>query len=156
MKKKYIGAIIVFIITYVLFSLAGFLFPIDREWYDALQKPDWTPSRSVIGIIWAVLFALISLSPALIYAKFSCKESKAFWVMLLINYIVNQGFSYFQFTQKNLLAASIDCLLVAVTTLILLLIAGKYSKASAWLLVPYLLWSAFATYLSFTIYAMNA
>ncbi|MGG0913921.1 tryptophan-rich sensory protein [Bacillus velezensis] len=155
MKKKYIGAIIIFIITYVLFSLAGFLFPIDREWYDALQKPDWTPSRSVIGIIWAVLFALISLSPALIYAKFSCKESKAFWVMLL-NYIVNQEFSYFQFTQKNLLAASIDCLLVAVTTLILLLIAGKYSKASAWLLVPYLLWSAFATYLSFTIYAMNA
>ncbi|MFE6218398.1 TspO/MBR family protein, partial [Bacillus velezensis] len=107
-------------------------------------------------IIWAVLFALISLSAALIYAKFSCKESKAFWVMLLINYIVNQGFSYFQFTQKSLLAASIDCLLVAVTTLILLLIAGKYSKASAWLLVPYLLWSAFATYLSFTIYAMNA
>ncbi len=77
--------------------------------------------------------------------------------MLLINYIVNQGFSYFQFTQKNLLVfASIDCLLVAVTTLILLLIAGKYSKASAWLLVPYLLWSAFATYLSFTIYTMNA
>ncbi|WP_025649763.1 TspO/MBR family protein [Bacillus velezensis] len=156
MKKKYIGAIIVFIITYVLFSLAGVLFPIDREWYDALQKTDWTPSRSVIGIIWTVLFALISLTAALIYAKFSCKESKAFWVMLLINYIVNQGFSYFQFTQKNLLAASIDCLLVAVTTLILLLMAGKYSKASAWLLVPYLLWSAFATYLSFTIYAMNA
>ncbi|OQV45473.1 tryptophan-rich sensory protein, partial [Bacillus velezensis] len=35
-------------------------------------------------------------------------------------------------------------------------IAGKYSKASAWLLIPYLLWSAFATYLSFTIYVMNA
>ena len=156
MKKKYISAIIVFIITYVLFSLAGVLFPIDREWYDALQKPDWTPSRSVIGIIWTVLFALISLTAALIYAKFSCKESKAFFFILLINYIVNQGFSYFQFTQKNLLAASIDCLLVAVTTLILLLIASKYSKASAWLLVPYLLWSAFATYLSFTIYAMNA
>lgn len=70
--------------------------------------------------------------------------------MFLINYILNQGFSFFQFTQKNLLAASIDCLLVAVTTLNLLIIAGKYSKASAWLLVPYLLWSAFATYLSFT------
>lgn len=154
MKKKYIGAIIVFIITYAFF-LAGFLFPIDREWYDALHKPDWTPSGSVI-VIWAVLFAFISLSAALIYAKFSCKESKAFWVMFLINYIVNQGFSFFQFTQKNLLAASIDCLLVAVTTLSLLIIARKYSKASAWLLVPYLLWSAFATYLSFTIYTMNS
>ncbi len=47
-------------ICLVFFS--GVLFPIDREWYDALQKPDWTPSGSVIGIIWAVLFALISLS----------------------------------------------------------------------------------------------
>ena len=72
-----IGAIIVFIITYVLFSLAGFSFPSTGNGMTRC-KTDWTPSGSVIGIIWAVLFALISLSAALIYAKFSCKESKAF------------------------------------------------------------------------------
>ncbi|MCY8203823.1 MULTISPECIES: TspO/MBR family protein [unclassified Bacillus (in: firmicutes)] len=153
--KKIVGTIAVFIITYALFSAANYLFPIDQEWYNSLKKPDWTPSGSVIGIIWAILFALISLSAAIVFAAFSVKEAKSFWITLLINYVLNQAFSFFQFTQKNLLAASIDCLLVAITALLLMIAANKYSRAASYLLLPYFLWSSFATFLSFTIYSMN-
>ncbi|PRS93975.1 TspO/MBR family protein [Bacillus subtilis] len=153
--KKIVGALAVFVITYALFSAAGYLFPVDQEWYNSLKKPDWTPSGTAIGIIWAILFALISLSAAIVYAAFSFKGAKSFWFTLLINYVLNQAFSYFQFTQKNLLAASLDCLLVAITTIILLIIAKKYSRAASYLLLPYFLWSAFATFLSFTINSMN-
>ncbi|BET53945.1 TspO/MBR family protein [Bacillus subtilis] len=153
--KKIVGALAVFVITYALFSAAGYLFPVDQEWYNSLKKPDWTPSRTAIGIIWAILFALISLSAAIVYAAFSFKGAKSFWFTLLINYVLNQAFSYFQFTQKNLLAASLDCLLVAITAIVLLIIAKKYSRAASYLLLPYFLWSAFATFLSFTINSMN-
>ncbi|AXP49595.1 TspO/MBR family protein [Bacillus subtilis] len=153
--KKIFGAIAVFVITYALFSAAGYLFPVDQEWYNSLKKPDWTPSGTAIGIIWAILFAMISLSAAIVYAAFSFKGAKSFWFTLLINYVLNQAFSYFQFTQKNLLAASLDCLLVAITAIILLIIAKKYSRAASYLLLPYFLWSAFATFLSFTINSMN-
>ncbi|AYF12553.1 tryptophan-rich sensory protein [Bacillus subtilis] len=153
--KKIFGAIAVFVITYALFSAAGYLFPVDQEWYNSLKKPDWTPSGNAIGIIWAILFALISLSAAIVYAAFSFKGAKSFWFTLLINYVLNQAFSYFQFTQKNLLAASLDCLLVAITAIVLLIIAKKYSRAASYLLLPYFLWIAFATFLSFTINSMN-
>ncbi|QOJ80841.1 TspO/MBR family protein [Bacillus subtilis] len=153
--KKIVGALAVFVITYALFSAAGYLFPVDQEWYNSLKKPDWTPSGTAIGIIWAILFALISLSAAIVYVAFSFKGAKSFWFTLLINYVLNQAFSYFQFTQKNLLAASLDCLLVAITAIILLIIAKKYSRAASYLLLPYFLWSAFATFLSFTINSMN-
>lgn len=153
--KKIVGALAVFVITYALFSAAGYLFPVDQEWYNSLKKPDWTPSGTAIGIIWAILFALISLSAAIVYAAFSFKGAKSFWFTLLINYVLNQAFSYFQFTQKNLLAASLDCLLVAITAIALLIIAKKYSRAASYLLLPYFLWSAFATFLSFTINSMN-
>ncbi|MGG3139794.1 TspO/MBR family protein [Bacillus subtilis] len=153
--KKIFGAIAVFVITYALFSAAGYLFPVDQEWYNSLKKPDWTPSGTAIGIIWAILFALISLSAAIVYAAFSFKGAKSFWFTLLINYVLNQAFSYFQFTQKNLLAASLDCLLVAITAIVLLIIAKKYSRTASYLLLPYFLWSAFATFLSFTINSIN-
>lgn len=117
--KKIVGALAVFVITYALFSAAGYLFPVDQEWYNSLKKPDWTPSVTAIGIIWATLFALISLSAAIVYAAFSFKGAKSFRFTLLINYVLNQAFSYFQFTQKNLLAASLDCLLVAITAIVL-------------------------------------
>jgi tryptophan-rich sensory protein len=151
MKKSSIAA---FFIIFALFYLASFLFPIDRSWYDALNKPSWTPSGQTIGMIWAVLFGLISLSASIIYNKYSFKPL-AFWILFVINYFFNQAFSYFQFTKKDLFAASIDCLLVAITVLLLIFVSSRLSKASAWLLVPYLLWSSFATYLSWTIYSLN-
>lgn len=135
--KKIVGALAVFVITYALFSAAVYLFPVDQEWYNSLKKPDWTPSGTAIGIIWAILFALISLSAAIVYAAFSFKGAKSFWFTLLINYVLNQALSYFQFTQKNLLAASLDCLLVAITAIVLLIIAKKYSRTASYLLLPY-------------------
>ncbi|EEK94178.1 hypothetical protein bcere0012_28990 [Bacillus cereus BDRD-ST24] len=96
MKKS---SIIVFLLTYGLFYVSSVLFPIDRTWYDALEKPSWTPSGMTIGMIWAVLFGLIALSVAIIYNNYGFK-SKTFWFLFLLNYICNQAFSYFQFSEK--------------------------------------------------------
>ncbi|UQZ94024.1 TspO/MBR family protein [Bacillus safensis] len=155
-RKSIIWAIVVFFITYALFSIAGFLFPIDREWYNALNKPEWTPSGGVIGAVWAVLFALISLSAAIIYGKYGFQKiTLPFWILFLLNYVFNQAFSFFQFTQKDLFVATIDCLLVALTALALVIVSRKLSKVVPILLIPYVLWGFFATYLSYTIYSMN-
>ncbi|MED2800905.1 tryptophan-rich sensory protein [Bacillus thuringiensis] len=151
MKKS---SIIVFLLTYGLFYCSSILFPIDPIWYDALEKPAWTPSGMTIGIIWAVLYALIALSVAIIYNKYGFNQ-KTFWFLFLLNYICNQAFSYFQFSQKNLFLATIDCLLVTITTLLLIVFSSNISKVSACLLIPYFLWSAFATYLSWAIYSIN-
>ncbi|WP_226537055.1 TspO/MBR family protein [Fictibacillus halophilus] len=151
MKKS---SIAVFLIIYALFYVSSIQFPIDRSWYDALNKPSWTPSGQTIGIIWAVLFALISLSATLIYNKYGFKPVR-FWGLFAINYVFNQAFSYFQFTQKDLFAATIDAFLITVTTLLLIIVASRLNKVSAWLLVPYFLWSSFATFLSWTIYSLN-
>ncbi|HFJ9371855.1 tryptophan-rich sensory protein [Bacillus cereus] len=151
MKKS---SIMVFLLTYGLFYLSSILFPIDRVWYDALQKPPWTPSGMITGIIWALLYGLIALSVTIIYNKYGFNQ-KLFWSLFLLNYICNQAFSYFQFSQKNLLFATIDCFLVTITTLLLIVFSFKLSRISAYLFIPYFLWAAFATYLSWTIFSMN-
>ncbi|WP_241139065.1 TspO/MBR family protein [Bacillus mycoides] len=151
MKKS---SIMVFLLAYGLFYLSSILFPIDRVWYDALEKPPWTPSDIIIGIIWALLYGLIALSVTIIYNKYGFNQ-KLFWSLFLLNYICNQAFSYFQFSQKNLLLATMDCFLITITTLLLIVFSFKSSRISAYLFIPYLLWSAFATYLSWTIFSIN-
>lgn len=147
-------SILVFFITYGLFYVSSILFPIDRSWYNSLDKPAWTPSGMIIGIIWAVLYGLIALSVSFIYNKYHFK-AKLFWSLFVLNYILNQAFSFFQFHQKDLLLATIDCLLVAVTAFLLIIYSFRLSKVAGWILIPYLLWTTFATYLSWTIYGMN-
>ncbi|MDM5339948.1 tryptophan-rich sensory protein [Fictibacillus enclensis] len=128
MKKS----VFVFILLYALFYASSVLFPIDREWYDALNKPSWTPSGQTIGMIWAA---------AVIYHKYGFRP-KAFWLLFVINYVVNQLFSFFQFQQKRFIGFCDRCQFgcpdnAAADNRC----RQAFSKLSAWLLVPYLLWN---------------
>ncbi|MDR6549686.1 TspO/MBR family protein [Paenibacillus qinlingensis] len=149
--------IIVFLITYALFSISGVLFPTDLAYYATLKKPSWNPPAKLFGIVWAVIYALISASVAIVYISTDGfqQASTSYVLILLINYVANQAFTFFEFKLKNVRLAFLDTVLVAITTFMLIYATIPYSKLAAWLLVPYLLWSCFATLLAWTIYQLN-
>ncbi|MCA0172322.1 TspO/MBR family protein [Bacillus sp. RAR_GA_16] len=153
MKKS---TFLVFVMVYLLFSISGFLFPFDADWYRTLSKPDWTPDGSVIGMIWAILFGFIALSTAIVYQKRGFGRHNSEYISMLgINYILNQAFSYLQFNLHALFATFMDALFIAITTLLLIFLVGRQNRFAGWLLVPYFLWTSFATYLSWLFYTMN-
>ncbi|MGG1550310.1 TspO/MBR family protein [Paenibacillus ferrarius] len=149
--------ITVFLITYALFSISTVLFPTDLAYFASLRKPAWSPPPKLFGIVWSILYVLISLSIAIVYTKTDGFQevSIAYILILFINYIANQAFTFFEFKLKNLRFAFLDTLVVAVTTFLLIYCTIPYSKLAAWLLVPYLLWSCFATLLAWSIYQLN-
>ncbi|MFQ3544731.1 tryptophan-rich sensory protein [Halobacillus rhizosphaerae] len=148
--------LLVFIFIYAAFALAGFLFPIDQSWYDSLDKPALAPTGTFIGMVWGILFGLIALAYTwAFHRRGSFRMPAGLWILIILNYIFNQMFSYFQFSQKDLLFAAIDCGFTALTTISLVLVFGKISKLSTLLLLPYMFWTLFATYLAFKFYMLN-
>jgi benzodiazapine receptor len=148
--------ILVFAVTYAIFLVSGFLFRLDRGWYDALQKPSWTPPGSTIGIVWSVLFFCIALSLALLDWKVGILALGPWLTTAIVaNWLTNQAYTYFQFTRHDWFGAGIDSALVAVTAFVVVALAWRISKPAALLFVPYGLWATFATYLSFLIWSLN-
>lgn len=151
-----LSSVVVFFVTYAAFLVSGFLFRIDLVYYNALVKPSWTPPGSVIGIVWAVLFACISLAVALLDAKIGIANMGTWlWVMLLANWFFNQAYSYLQFVRKDWLFAAFDSGLIALTAVAFIVLAWRVSRASSWLFVPYALWASFATYLTAVVWGLN-
>lgn len=151
-----LAPIAAFVATYLLFLLSGFVFRIDLVYYNALVKPSFTPPGSVIGIVWAVLFACISLAVALLVSKAGVAGVGLWlWAALGANWFFNQAYSYIQFVRKDWLFATFDAALVALTAFVLIALLWRVSRPSAWLLVPYAAWASFATYLSYAIWALN-
>lgn len=157
MEVLYIMFITVFIITYALFSLSAVLFPTDIKYYASLNKPAWSPPPKLFGIVWSIIYGLISLSIAIVYMKTDGFQdvTLTYFVTLLINYVANQAFTFIEFKLKNLRMAFLDTVVVALTAFLLIYYTIPYSKLAAWLLVPYLLWSCFAALLAWSIYQMN-
>jgi benzodiazapine receptor len=151
-----LSSVLVFVATYAAFLVSGFLFRLDRVWYDALAKPAWTPSGGTIGIVWSVLFGCIALSLALLDAKVGIGAiGWALAAAIGANWLTNQAYTYFQFTRHDWFGAGIDSALVAVTAFAVVALAWRISKPAALLFVPYGLWATFATYLSFLIWSLN-
>jgi tryptophan-rich sensory protein len=148
--------IIVFVATYVLYLLSSFVWKIDFAYYGKLVKPAWTPPGPVIGIVWGVLFACISLSLALLDAKVGILGlGVALSVAVVANWLANQAYAYLQFARKDWLAAAYDSAFICLTAVVWAVLAWPISASASLLVVPYIVWTAFATYLSWLIWSLN-
>jgi tryptophan-rich sensory protein len=126
------------------------------EWYLTVIKPSFTPPGSFIGIMWTLIYILTAISLILFINQ--GRNSEKFWLIIgvfVLNGIINALWSYLFFTKHLIGLAAIDAGFIAVTVGLMMVLVWPYSKFSSLLLLPYLIWVSFATYLNFTIYRMN-
>jgi tryptophan-rich sensory protein len=129
---------------------------IDDGWYAFIVKPKWVPAGQTIGSVWTILYFLATAS-ALIFWNRS-KRTKRFWIttsLFLFNALCNMIWPLFFFALHRMGIALIDAALITLSVLLLICYLWNLSRPAAFLLLPYLLWSSFATYLNFTIWRLN-
>ncbi len=126
------------------------------EFYQAIEKPFFAPPDWMFGVAWGIIYPLIAV--ALVYLAYLTWKKKvpvSLIVVFAINLIANLLFTPIQLGLEPLWPASIDILVVLGTLIYLEWKLLKYSKIIFVLLLPYLLWGAFATVLQLTITLIN-
>lgn len=123
-------------------------------WYAALEKPMLTPPNAVFPIAWTILYTLMAIAAWLIWLSGDAERwpaLTAFFVQLALNIAWSWAF----FASQSPLAG-------AVVIVVLIMAIGwtiqrfhGVDRFAALLLVPYLGWVAFATYLNFGILMLN-
>ena len=129
--------------------------------YAELLKPEWSPPSWIFGPVWTLLYTIIAVTYGTVFYKIIKGElPKALAIPFVLNLIFNFSFTYFQFTLKNNLLASIDILLVLAT--LIWIVSQKLPSVGGadlnWVRyanIPYLLWVSFATVLQLTITYLN-
>lgn len=126
------------------------------NWYSSLIKPVWAPPSYLFGPVWTFLYVLIFISFGKVFMMFFEKKIPLLVVLpFVLNLIFNFIFTYFQFTLKNNLLASIDILLILSTLIWAMFAIYPYVKWITYIQIPYLIWVSFATILQLTITYLN-
>lgn len=126
------------------------------NWYSSLIKPFWAPPSYLFGPVWTFLYVLIFISFGKVFMMFFEKKIPLLVVLpFVLNLFFNFIFTYFQFTLKNNLLASIDILLILSTLIWAMFAIYPYVKWITYIQIPYLLWVSFATVLQLTITYLN-
>ena len=132
------------------------LIPIDKEFYNSLTLPFFTPPQMAYGIIWSIIYICISISIYQILNTYKIKDiPKSYKYTLLLNYIANQSFQPLFFLLKSPFLGFVSCILTFITSLFLYKETKDLKEKSAKYLIPYILFSIFATILSLSIYLLN-
>lgn len=117
------------------------------EWYPSLIVSPLNPSAGVFPVVWLVLYVLMGVAAGIMWGVRSIYSRllfTLFTMQLLLNVLWSFCFFYMQSPLMGLVV------LLVMDMLALMYVAGCFvvCRASGWLMMPYMLWLLFATYLN--------
>ncbi len=144
-------------------GLLGTIFTVDAvaTWYPTLVKPALNPPAWVFGPVWTTLYILMGVASFIIWRIYetSSGAKKRFAGMALILFVLQLGLNawwsviFFGNQQLGWALLEVICLWLAIVATMYYF--AKLSRTAAWLLVPYLLWVSFASYLNYSLWMLN-
>jgi tryptophan-rich sensory protein len=151
-KTKFNLKVFITCILIVIFvALIGSVFTtksVNSSWYQSI-KPTITPPNIIFPIVWSVLFFLIAISLYFAWTKSTKKQKLSVAIVFIFNFFFNILWTILYFGLNNIQLALIDLVLLWVSIIAVILVTKKISKASAYLLIPYLAWVTFAGVLNY-------
>ncbi|NNE93605.1 MAG: tryptophan-rich sensory protein [Verrucomicrobiales bacterium] len=126
------------------------------DWYVDLDKPPGNPPNSIFGPVWTAIYALIGISFAVVWEFAEIGEAKRrAYCWFFIQLILNLSWTPVFFGLQQPLPALVIIIALIVAIVFTFRAFRPLVPASAWLLVPYLAWVCYATYLNAGLWWLN-
>jgi len=126
-----------------------------NTWYPQLRRPEWTPPNWILGPVWTSLYVMMAVSAWLVWRSASWPQTGAALALFGVQLVLNSLWSVIFFGLRRIGPAFGEILVLWMTTVATAVAFLPISLLAAWLLIPYLVWVAFASYLNFRIWQMN-
>ena len=126
----------------------------ETDWYKGLKRPPAAPPSWLFPVVWSILFLLMGIAAYRVYLVDSPKKNAALWLYggsLAVNFL----WPLFFFRLK---ALGFSALWLALLLAVVLLVWRRFrdlDQIAGKLLIPYLLWLAFALYLNIGIWVLS-
>lgn len=126
-----------------------------NSWYSTLHRSTLTPPNYVFPVAWTILYGIIgacgwSIWRSQAFPKLSIIKT-LYVTQLILNWSWTPLFFHYHLTALSLVVLGLMDILVG----ILIFLAYRKMRAVSLLMIPYLSWILFASYLNFYIWRYN-
>ena len=125
-------------------------------WYDELNFPPGVPSQWVFPVVWSILYFLIGLSAARFWHygdEGPIKQTG--WKFFVIQMALNFFWTPIFFGAHWLGVALVEITILAICIVATVIVFRRLEKIAAILLLPYLAWVCYATYITAGVWWLN-
>ncbi|MDM7957657.1 TspO/MBR family protein [Blastomonas sp.] len=125
-------------------------------WYQRLTQPDWAPPNWLYGVAWTLIFALAAMASLAAWRAAPTRNARTNVIGLFaFNGFLNVLWSLLFFRVQRPDWALIEVAALWLSVAVLIVYCGRFSKATAWLLLPYIAWVSVAAALNYGIVQLN-
>lgn len=121
-------------------------------WYDALQKPRWTPPNWVFPVTWTILYFLIAYSATVSASQPGNSMAMAFWALQIA---LNTLWTPIFFGLRNLRAGMVVIVALWLSVFLAMWSAWQLDTSAGLALLPYLIWVSIASALNYSVWKLN-
>ena len=137
-------------------GVGGFAFSGGGQgWYQALQRPPGTPPPWVFGPVWSLLYSMMGVSLGLLVRDRKRDGARPAIAVFVFQLVLNLAWTPLFFGAHQAGFALIDIAALWLSIGWTIILARKVNPTAGWLLVPYLAWVSYATYLNAGFWWLN-
>jgi tryptophan-rich sensory protein len=143
------------VLALILAGAGGLLTEIG-PWYRQLRKPRLQPPDWLFGPAWTVILSLLAAAGVLAWrGAHTPGEHLRVGIYFGVNWVLHLLWSPMFFKLKRPDWSLIESCFLWASILALVIGLAPFSTLASWLVVPYLLWVTFATWLNWAIVELN-
>lgn len=156
--KTFLRLIISVAVPLILGGLSGvFTSQSIETWYRFLKKPPFTPPSWIFAPVWIFLYITMGLAAFLIWNKgIELPDVKTALAAFLVQLALNFSWSLVFFGLRSPLGGLIVIAALWLAIVVTIILFWRVSPVPGLILIPYLLWVSFASYLNFAIWMINS
>ncbi len=159
MTKKNFFILIISILIPEMVGFIGSLFttPSISTWYVDLAKPSFVPPTWIFAPVWTTLFFLMGIAAYIVLSSQTDERVSRKYALIMygVQLILNVLWSILFFGLHSPFAAFIEIIALWLAILVTTFEFAKVSWVAGVLLLPYIGWVSYATYLTFMIWQLN-
>ena len=154
LKNKFLSFTLFLTITFSA-SFIGRLttFSSKEPWYSQLEKSNFNPPDWIFAPVWTTLYFMMTLA-VWIFWHSKNRDTNTIYIYF-IHILLNTTWSIVFFAMHNIFLALINLMILVLLIIVLTLRFKRVNNVSAYLMIPYLLWSCYALFLNLNLYLLN-
>jgi tryptophan-rich sensory protein len=142
---------LIFLGSCIAAGSTGAMFP-PGDWYDSLEKPDWTPPNWVFPVTWTTLYLCISAAGARVAPLDQSGFAMAFFALQIA---LNTLWTPVFFGRRRMGAGMLVLVLLWIAVAATLIAFWRLDLIAGILFVPYLIWVSIASALNWSVWRRN-
>lgn len=153
--SQWVGLVAWLAVTFAAAAIGAMASVNAGEFYGELTRPDWAPPAAVFGPVWTVLYLMMGVAAWLVWREYGFRNAQVALTLYVVQLGLNALWSwlFFEWHRGQLATAEVVALWVAVALTTVMFFRAH--RVAGLLMVPYLAWVTFASFLTYTVWQLN-